>query len=235
MRGIGHLAQVPVWTGPPHPGRQIGVPGDGQREHVALSKGEVHESEAVLLPNVAELRRRVERGAYRHRGVRVHPHPALARTVGTHSDAGAHAHGPIGTHIVGDVAIEHLVELSEAVPTVYREREEVIAALRHAHAAVLEIVDTSQVVGSDKLHRRVWKPRDVPAPVLVGVLAVADEGQIPQRRYPLCSSERRRRRIDDLPRSLWRAALIRVPSFCGRGVQLAAATSVVQATKAVIR
>ena len=64
------------------------------------------------------------------------------------------------------------------------------------HAAVLEVVDASIVVGGDELLRRAGQRGDVAAAVLIGVLRVADQRDVAQGENAIGTTERDGCRVD---------------------------------------
>ena len=72
------------------------------------------------------------------------------------------------------------------------EREKHVPPLHQPEAAVLEVVDAPEVVGRNVFLRRVRIPGDAATAELIGVLAVADQRDVPDRLDPSGATDRGR-------------------------------------------
>ena len=149
-----------------------------------------------------ESRAGIEHRSHQHDRIRHHQHAAhvhaidLQRVVAFARDA----HRLLARDVVGEIAVEHLVDRRPAVAERRKKREQHVAALGELEPAVLEVVDAPQLVGGQVLLRRGGLAGDAAAAELVGVLRVAGQRDVPDAAYPLEATKRRGGAFDEAPR-----------------------------------
>ena len=112
------------------------------------------------------------------------------------------AHGLLARDVVGEVAVEHLVDWRPAVAKGREKRKQHVPALGELEAVVLEVVDTPQLVGGEVFLRRGGLAGDAAAPELVGILRVPGQRDVPDAAYALQAAKYGGGAFNECPRAI---------------------------------
>ena len=92
--------------------------------------------------------------------------------------------------VIGNVAVQDLVQQVKIVAAGNRKGKQVIAPLELLIAAMLQVKHAPQIVGGFVFERRFGIARDVAGAVHIGILAVADECDVAHRFDAIAPAER---------------------------------------------